>query len=812
MAELPTHARVVIIGGGAVGCSSLYHLARLGWTDALLLERNELTSGSTWHAAGNCPNFSTSWSIMKMQSYSTALYRRLAGETGYAIGYHVTGSVRLAHSRARMDEYRRVVAMAAHQGLDMEVLPPAALGERYPFMELHDLEGGLWDPLDGDIDPAQLTQALAKGARDSGARIQRFCPVTGLARLPGGEWEVTTPQGVVRCEYVVNAAGYRAPDVARLYGRDMPSVVISHQYLVTESIAALGKRRDKLPLLRDPDVSYYLRQERDGLLLGPYEWQATPHWVRADDAMPDDFSFQLWPDDLGRLERYIEDACRRVPILASVGVKKVINGPIPHAPDGLPLIGPAPGRRNLIEACAFTFGIVQAGGAGKCVAEWIVEGETEWDLWSCDPRRYTDYATKSFAIAKAVETYQNEYAVGFPQDEWPAGRPSKTSSLYERLKAKGAMFGARGGWERAIWFPRAGIDDAAHRPSFQRANWFDAVGAECRAVRDAVGVLDLPGFSRFEITGPGSAEWLDGMITGTLPRPGRIGLAYFCTPKGRVLTEMTVTCFAPDHFWLLTAAAALWHDRDWLLAHRPENASWWLRDISADWGALVLAGPRSRDVLAKLTRADLSSGTFPWLSHQPIALGPARGHAVRVNYVGELGWELHMPMADLPAVYDALWQEGAALGLADFGIYAVESMRLEKCYRAWKGDLSLDYSPLAGGLDRFVRLDKPAFIGRERLLAEKKGGPRERFAPLLVDAADADAPYLATVWQGGTRVGLVTSGGYGHRIGKSIALCHIRADLAVEGTRLEIDILGERRPAVVAREPIYDPSNARLKI
>ncbi|HEY3719726.1 MAG TPA: FAD-dependent oxidoreductase, partial [Roseiarcus sp.] len=417
---MQAHARVIIIGGGAVGTSALYHLAERGWSDALLIERDELTSGSTWHAAGNCPNFSTSWNVIKFQRCSTRLYAELGSRVGYPINYHVTGSIRLAHTRDRMDEYAHVSAMARAQGIDFTVITPDEIKQRYPFITLEDVVGGLHDPLDGDIDPSQLTQAFAKGARDLGARIERFTRVVGIERMASGEWRVRTDKGDITCEYLVNAAGYRAGEVMAMVGRYMPIVAMSHQYLVTEPIADLAERREKLPLLRDPDVSYYLRQERDGLLLGPYEWRATPHWL---DGIPGDFAHQLYPDDLDRLESYIEAAVARVPILGKVGVQRVINGPIPYSPDGNPYIGPAHGLPNFFQCCCFSFGIAQAVGAGKTLSEWIVDGRPEWDFWSFDPRRYTDYATKSYVVAKAIELYQNEYAVSYPLEERPAGRP-----------------------------------------------------------------------------------------------------------------------------------------------------------------------------------------------------------------------------------------------------------------------------------------------------------------------------------------------------------------------------------------------------
>ncbi|WP_299392891.1 FAD-dependent oxidoreductase [Pelagibius sp.] len=808
MSDLPSHARVVIIGGGAVGASTLYHLAKMGCSDAVLLEKNELTSGSTWHAAGNCPTFSGSWNMMKLQRYSAELFGRLADDVDYPMNYHRTGSIRIAQSDARMAEFRHVASMAGYQGMEYEVLGVNEVKDRYPFLELHDLKGGLWDPMDGDIDPAQLTQAYAKGARDLGAKVVRFCAVTGLSQLPSGEWKVESDKGTIIAEKVVNAAGYRAAEIGRMVGRDVPTVAMSHQYLVTEEIPELAALDHKVPLLRDPDDSYYLRQEGKGLILGPYEWQATPHWL---DGMPDDFSFQLYPDDLDRLEWYIEQACARVPMLASGGVQRVINGPIPYTPDGNPLVGPAPGLTNFYEACVFSFGIAQSGGAGKTMAEWIVEGEPEWDLWVIDPRRYTDFATKRYVVDKAVEFYQHEYAMHFPHEERPAGRPAKVSPLYERLKAKGAVFGARGGWERAVWFAEAGAQPEADLTLVREGNWYPAVAAESRAVAEAVGILDLPGFARFEVKGPGTADWLDSLVAGALPKVGRISLGYFCSPRGGVVTEMTLTRLGEDHFWLISAAAGEWHDEDWLRSHRPADAAFTLENITNRWSTLVLAGPKAREVLGPVTESDLSNGAFPWLSVQPIEVAQARGFAIRVNYVGELGWELHLPIETVAPVYDLLWQAGEAHGIRDFGMYAMDSLRLEKGYMAWKQDLASEYSPLMGALDRFVKLDKAQFVGREALLKEKQAGPRERFVPLLVEAKDADAPFCATVWKGERRVGLVTSGGYGHRIEKSIALAYVQTDLAKEGEALEVEIYGERCPARVGVSPLFDPKNERLR-
>ena len=806
---MQSHARIIIIGGGAVGASALYHLAERGWSDALLIERDELTSGSTWHAAGNCPNFSTSWNVIKFQRHSTKLYAELGAKVGYPINYHVTGSIRLAHTRDRMDEYAHVAAMARAQGIDFKVISPDEIKALYPFITLDDIKGALHDPLDGDIDPSQLTQAFAKGARDFGAKIERFTRVTGIERT-GQEWKVSTDKGEVTCEYLVNAAGYRAGEVMALVGRYLPVVSMSHQYLVTEPIPELGERTQKLPLLRDPDVSYYLRQERDGLLLGPYEWKATPHWL---DKIPDDFAHQLYPDDLDRLETYIEAAIARVPILGKVGVQRVINGPIPYSPDGNPYIGPAHGLKNFFQCCCFSFGIAQAGGAGKTLSEWIIDGEPEWDFWTFDPRRYTDYATKTYVVAKAVELYQNEYAIAYPQEERPAGRPAKTTPLYERLKGKGAFFCARGGWERAAYFPRSG-DPAQPKPSFRRAatGFFDAVAEECQAVRERVGLLDLGGFTKLIVEGPGAESWLDRLVCGRLPKQRRIALTWTLNAKGGILSEFTITRLAPQRFLLISAAAAEWHDLDGLETHLPADGSVRLENVTTRYGSLILAGPKARNVLSKVTEADLSNAAFPWLSAREIEIGYAKMLALRVNYVGELGWELHAPTEHMAATYSALWRAGEDYGIRDFGMYAMDSLRLEKGYRGWKGDLTHEYTPLMAGLDRLVAFDKPDFIGKAALLKERETGPKERLVSLVLDeAGEVDAPYCSPVLAKGEIVGLTVSSGYGHAIEKAIALAYVRSDLAKPGTALDVEILGRRAGARVEADALYDPTNARLR-
>ena len=815
MADFPTTARAVIIGGGAVGASALYHLALKGWTDCVLLEKNELTSGSTWHAAGNVPTFSASWSIMNMQRYSTELYRGLADAVDYPMNYHVTGSVRLAHTKERMQEFERAAGMGRYQGMDIQVCTPDELKAHFEYLELHDLKGGLYDPNDGDIDPAQLTQALAKGARDKGAQIIRFCPVTGVRR-EGGEWVVKTEKGEIRCEYVVNAAGYRAQEGGAMFGRFIPMVSMSHQYILFDEVPELKARTErlgrKLPLLRDVDSSYYLRQEKNGFNLGPYERNCKAHWVTPDDPMPADFSFQLYPDDLDRLEWYLEDAMNRVPLMQESGVYKIINGPIPYLPDGNPNIGPMPGVPNAFEACVFTFGIAQAGGAGKVLAEWVVEGGTEWDMWSCDPRRFGKWADQDYATAKGIEVYGHEYAMHFPRHAWPAGRNKRLSPIHDKIAALGAQFGAYGGWERANWFAKTGDDTAeVATETWGRAGpWEPRIREECEVVRDAAGVLDLCGFSRYAVEGAGADEWLRGLVTGALPKIGRLGLVYFADQRGRIVTEMSITRLAEDRYDLITAATAQDHDREWLERHLPADGSITITDRTEDFGTLILAGPKSRDILGAICGADL---TQPWLTHQESEIAGKWVALLRVSFTGELGWEVHCGADSLPAVFDAIWEAGQPHGLKPFGMFALDSLRIEKGYRAWKGDLSTDYTLLQGGLDRFVRLDKPQdFPGKAALMSEKQQGVKKRFATMLVEAGDCDAPYMSTVWKNGEVVGETTSGTWGYRVGASIALGVVRTDCAEPGTELEVEIFGKRHKAKVQPDqPLWDPQNERLR-
>jgi dimethylglycine dehydrogenase len=750
---------------------------------------------------------------MNMQRYSTELYRDLGKEVDYPMNYHVTGSIRLAHSMERMWEFERAAGMGRYQGMAIDMCSVNDLKNHYPFLEIHDLAGGLYDPNDGDIDPAQLTQALAKGARDLGANIQRFTPAKGVYRRKD-EWVVQTEKGDITCEFVVNAAGYYAQRVAEWFkpygGRTLPMMVMSHQYLLSEEIPEIESwsksAGHKLPLLRDVDSSYYLRQEKYGLNLGPYENTCKAAWILEDDPMPEDFSFQLYPDDLDRIEWHIEDAMSRVPLLGKAGISKVINGPIPYAPDGNPLIGPMPGVPNAFEACVFTFGIAQGGGAGKVLAEWIIEGQTEWDMWSCDPRRYTDYTDQDYCNQKGMEVYGNEYAMHFPYHEWPAGRDKKISALHSKILELGGVMGAYNGWERANWFAKAGDDTSLESTHTWSRNgpWEQRIREECEAVRDACGVLNLPGFSRFTLKGDGASDFLRGFCTGALPKIGRMNLIYVADKRGRILTEMSCIRLAEESFMLITAATAQWHDKELIEASVPDNIHF--EDVTTLQDTLIVTGPQSREILSKISNADLS---LAWLTHQQAEVVDKSVYLLRVSFAGELGWEIHASNNDMPKIYQSLLDQGAT----PFGMYALNSLRLEKGYRAWKGDLSTDYSMFEGGLDRFVKLDKPQdFVGKSALLNERQQGSGKRFVTLIVDAPEADAPYMSTIWKDDQIVGETTSGGWGYRVNASIALGMVKSELAFENCPVQVEIYGKKYDAVVQKdEPIWDPRNERLR-
>ncbi len=803
---MKTQARVVVIGGGVGGCSTLYHLTQQGWSDVVLVERDELTSGSTWHAAGQVTQFGMVQTMVGLKRYSTQLYAKLAADPEHPINYHITGGLRLAHTDDHIDGYKHFIAMAKGMGVDFELMPPEEMKRRHPLMEVDGLKGALWDPLDGDIDPSQLTQGLARAARKAGAEITRFNPVRAIERTDGGEWRVKTKEGDILCEIVVNATGYRVNEVGAMLGVEHPVVSMEHQYFLTDSIPEIEALDFRVPIIRDPGDDFYSRQERQGLLVGIYEQDCRTWGLQG---IPESFTKDLLPDDLDRLADNMERVFARLPALTRAGITGVINGPITYSADGAPLIGKIPGLPNAYACLGLRAGIGEGGGHGKCLAEIIVHGECEWDTWALDPRRFTSHANTAYTALKAIEDYQNEFVFHMPHEERPAGRPAKTTPLYETLKEKRAHFGARAGWERALYF-KPDDPDFWDVPSFRHTTWFDTVAAECRAVRDRVGLMEVSGFTRFELSGPGAAGFLDSMTAGRLPRVGRIGLGYFCSPLGHVVSEATISRLGEDRFWLLSAAAAEYHDWQWLTERMPANGVA-IENLTARYGALVVAGPRARELLSEVTDADLSNASFPWLSARPIRLGFCRAEALRVSFTGELGWELHIPIEHLLACYRLLETAGRELGLVHFGLYATESMRLEKCYRHWKADLITEYSPLESSLERFVDFEKGDFLGRDALLKQREAGIATRFVPLIVDCDLASAHSGEPIYAGDRIVGTVTSGGYGHRLAQNIALGFLDAEHAAPGSEVEVSIIGERYRAQVVTEPIYDTANQRLR-
>ena len=833
-----TQARAVVIGGGVVGVSTLYHLARKGWADSVLLERRELTSGSTWHAAGLLPLFNLSYSVGQIHRYSVALYKTLEAETGQHVGLRQVSNIRLARTRDRWDEYMFYAGVAATIGVKVEILTPAQVKELWPLCVTDGLIGAIRHPEDGYIQPADLTQALAKGARARGAEINRHTTVTAIERRRGGEWLVRTDKGDILCEHVVSATGNFARRTGAMVGLDVPVIPVEHQYIVTEPHPAILERQrlglPEMGVLRESDSSWYMREENGGLILGPYETGAPACY--ADGPGPDS-EYELFQENLDRLAPHIETAIARVPAFGEVGIKKVYNGAIAYTPDGSPIVGPAWDLGNFWLNEGHSFGVTAAGGAGWQLAEWIVEGEPSIDMMGVDPRRFGPHAGRGYLRRKNEEAYANVFSVHYPDEERAAARPLKRSPCYERMRDLGAVFGSVYGWERPNWFapPGYGLDEAElakpdtllrdnHPPSsagerprekwsFRRSNYFPFVGAECRQVADKAGLLDMTAFAKFEVEGPGAEAWLDGLFANRLPRRvGRIALCHLLSANGGVRSEFTVYRSGAESFYLVSAGAYERHDWDQLSRRAPRDGSVALRKVTGQHGVLVVAGPRSRALLQELTDTDLSNAAFPWLSGQSISVGHAQALALRVNFVGELGWELHHPIEMQATIFDLLMEAGARHELRPFGIRAMDSMRLEKSYRLIPRELSIEYAAYESGLDRFVHPDKGDFIGRDALRRWRERGFANAFATLEVHGVtDADARGSEPIRRDGEMVGRCTSGGYGWRVGKSLALAMLRPDCAMPGTELEIVILGRPHRATVIPESPYDPSNARLR-
>jgi dimethylglycine dehydrogenase len=818
---MKTHARVVVIGGGVVGVSTLYHLAKKGWSDVVLLERTELTAGSTWHAAGLLPLFNMSYTVGQLHKYSVDLYKRLGAETGQDVSFHVTGNLRLATTRQRMDEYQKYCATANTIGVPFRIITPDEVKALWPLVNLGDggdtakVIGALFHPDDGHIAPADLTMALRKGARTAGAEIYERTEVTAAERTPSGEWKLRTSQGEITAEHVVCATGNYARQTGRMFGLNVPAIPVEHQYIVYDESAELTEYRRsggrELAVLREPDQSWYLREERSGWILGPYERGAPAIFA---DGVPGTFGRDLLPGDLDRLLPHVEAANRRVPALENCGIKDIVNGPISYTPDGSPLIGPAWGARNLWINEGHSFGITAAGGSGWQLAEWITEGEPGIDMLAVDPRRFGGYTSKRYTVTKNEETYRNVFTVHFPDEERPDARPVKASAVYDKLDRMGAVWGQRYGWERANWFAPQGVE-RKDKWSFRRTNYFQHVANECRRMRQGAGIIDLAPFTKLEVTGAGAARWLDSLVANKVPtKNGRMALSHALTTRGGIRSEFTITKIADGHFYVVSAGAAERYDSDFLQKALPGDGSVSMRNITGARGCFALAGPMARKVLAKLTDAPLDNASFPWLTGQVIEAGFATDvYALRVNFVGALGWELHFPVEYAHTLFDALFDAGREFEIGMVGMRAMDSLRVEKSYRMWGLDLTPDYTPYEASLDRFVRLDKGDFVGKAALEKQQADGVPHRFVTLEVHGVtDADPLGNEPIFdKKGAMVGRATSGAYGHALGKSLAIGYIKQEFSAIGTPVTIQILGENKQATIVQESPYDPENRDLR-
>ncbi|MXU64452.1 GcvT family protein [Oceanomicrobium pacificus] len=848
---MKTHARAVVVGGGVIGASIAYHLARAGWSDVMLLERDELTAGSTWHAAGLLPLFNMSYATSHIHDYSVKFYKTLEEETGLNAGFSVVGNLRMAQSRERMDEFELYASTAETVGIPYEWLSPDEIRARWPLVRTEDLRGALYHPTDGYINPADVTQAMAKGARQRGVEIHRRCQVDAM-RWTGSEWVVSGRRMVekggnllageetfeIHAEHVVTATGNHAQRTAQMLGIKFPAIPVEHQYIVTEPDPALVAYREahgEHPVLRDADAKWYVREERGGWILGPYE-EGAP--ARFEYAVPDSFRADLFPLDLDRIEEEYMSMIHRIPSSETVGLKDDYNGPICYTPDGNPLVGPAPGLRNMWLAEGFSFGITAAGGTGYYLAQMMVEGEAEIDMASLDPKRYGDWMTTEYAARKNEECYAHVYVLHHPDEEREACRPLRTGPAYDAQAASGARFGCVNGWERpnyyAVTFDRSGDDApdafAAYGTpladfsdhdsrSFRRGGWWDFARQEADAIRNGVGLIDATAFAKHVVTGDGATAFLDWFTCNRLPKVGRINLTYALTEAGTTRTEYTIVRQGETRYYLVSAGAWSAYDADYLRKAAEDFSAEHgvpviVQDVTSQYGVFAIAGPRSRDVLKELIRdADpdtaLSNKRFPWLSARQIELGMCPVNAIRVAYTGELGWELHHPIEMQRYLWNALLEAGEKHGMRLVGARAQNWLRQEKSYRAFGTELGRDATPAEAGLDRFIDLDKE-FFGKAAMLAK---GIRSTCVTLLVDGPDDADPWgREALFDGDTRVGRLTSGGYSVHFGKSIGMGYVTPDRAAPGTALQVMMQGKLWPATVLEDCPYDPTNARIRV
>lgn len=809
MPNFPTQAQVVIIGGGVGGASIAYHLTRLGWQDMVVLERSELTSGSTFHSAGLVGQLRTSVNLTKMIRYSTDLYRRLKAETDVDPGWREVGSLRLASSPERLEELKRLVALSRSFGLPLELITAQEAQQLFPLMTTEGVEGAVYLPTDGFIDPTGLTMALVAGAKTRGATFLTETRVQAIHLKDGRVQAVVTDRGLIQTEIVVNAAGMWAAEIGRMVGLNLPVIPMAHLYLITKPIAGV---RPELPTMRDPDLLVYYRGEVGGLLMGGYERQPAP-WSLA--GIPADFNNRLLPPDWERFTPLMENAIRRVPVLETAEIVELINGPEGFTPDGEFLLGPTAVKGFWVAAAFCAHGLAGAGGIGKAMAEWISAGHPEWDLWRLDVRRFgRNYANQPYTLARTLETYAKYYDIHYPNEERQSARPLRLSPAYHRLEGLGAVFGEKTGWERPNWFaPYEQLATHGHEPrGWARHHWSPAIGVEHLAVRERAGLFDETSFSKIEVRGSGALALLQRLCANDLDRPiGKVTYTQMLNPRGGIEADFTVTRLAADRFMIVTGAAFGQHDSSWIQLNMPSNGSVIVEDVSVTQACFGLWGPQARTILQRVTQADVSNAAFPYMTAQALTIGDVPTLAVRVTYVGELGWEFYCSLELGQRLWDTLWEAGQPAGLVAAGYRAIDTLRLEKGYRYWSADIGPDYTPFEAGLDFAVKLNKGDFIGREALLKQKETGLRRKLCCLTLADKTAIAIGNEPIHSGEQVVSWVTSGGYGYAVGQSIVYAYLPLAHSPVGTQLEVEILGERIKVTVMNEPLWDPKGERIR-
>lgn len=803
---MKSHVQVAVIGGGVVGCSVLYHLTKFGWKDVVLIERKELTSGSTWHAAGGFHTLNADTNMAALQGYTIKLYQELEEISGQSCGLHHVGGLTIATDNDRMDYLKAERAKHQHMGLDTRLVTPEEAGEICPVMNTDGIVGAMYDPLDGHLDPSGTTHAYAKAARMQGAEIYLQTKVEDLKPRGDGTWDVITENGTIHAEYVVNAAGLWAREVGRMVGVDHPLHPMEHQYLVTDDIPEVYERDSELPHVMDPSGESYFRQEGRGLVLGTYEQKCEP-W--AVDGTPWEFGHELLANKLDRIEDSLEMAYHRYPCLAEAGVKQIINGPFTFAPDGNPLVGPVPGLPGYWTACAVMAGFSQGGGVGLTLAEWMVEGEPSRDVFAMDVARFGDFTTKPYTRVTVVQNYQRRFAVGYPNEELPAGRPLRTTPAYGIWKAQNAVFGHAYGMEAVNYFAPPG-EDPYETPTFRRSNAFDVVAEECRGVREAVGINEVHNFSKFEVTGPDAESWLNHIMANRVPAEGRMALTPMLSSKGKLVGDFTMSRLGPDCIQMNASYGSQAFHMRWFEDHLPESGVS-VENISDKRIGFQIAGPNARELLSRVTRADVSNEAFPFLAVRRIEVGMVPAIVCRVSYTGGLGYEIYVDPRHQVALYHALSEAGADLGLKPFGMRAMMSLRLEKSFGSWLREFKPDYTAAETGLDRFISFKKNDFIGRDAAMAERDNPPARRLVTMVVDALDADVVADEPIWKDGAVVGFVTSGGYAHYSKKSVALGFVPAEMNEDGAAFEIEILGEKRAAKIVAVPLFDPGAEQMR-